>query len=96
MNYYRYQQAPNQPMYAHDHAPTPYPAAGQHAQLHQLKQQVLSTVEPFVQYGLQEAHHTSYVHAMREIAAISYLIGRGYDPGVAYQIVESWEQNEMF
>jgi hypothetical protein len=56
----------------------------------------LSTVEPIVQYGLKEAQFTSHLHAMREVAAISYLIGRGYDPRIAHQIVESWEVNEVF
>lgn len=62
----------------------------------QLKQQTLSTVEPIVQYGLKEAQVTSNLHAMREVAAISYLIGRGYDLQTAYQVVESWEVNEVF
>ncbi|MGM7635182.1 hypothetical protein [Bacillus sp. Hm123] len=62
----------------------------------QLKQHTLSTVEPIVQYGLKEAQVTSYQHAMREVAAISYLIGRGYDSQTAHRIVESWEVNEMF
>jgi hypothetical protein len=62
----------------------------------QLKHHTLSTVEPIVQYGLKEAKVTSYPHAMREIAAISYLIGKGYDPRIAHQIVESWEVNEVF
>lgn len=63
---------------------------------HQLKHQTLSTVEPLVQYGLKEAQVTSYLHAMREVAAVSYLIGKGYDPRMAYQMVESWEVAEMF
>lgn len=33
---------------------------------------------------------------MREVAAMSYLIGRGYDLQTAYQVVESWELNEVF
>ena len=53
-------------------------------------------VEPYVQYGLKEAKHTSYAHAMREVAAISFLLGRGYDPNTAYRMVESWELNETF
>ncbi len=54
----------------------------------QLQFTVLNAIEPIVQYGLQE----SYIqHAMREIAAISYLMGMGYQPMVARQIVESWE-----
>ncbi|WP_223292241.1 hypothetical protein [Salipaludibacillus neizhouensis] len=74
------------------HNPQPYPAQ----QIQQLKQHTLSMVEPFVQYGLQEAQVTSHLHAMREVAAISYLIGKGYDPQTAYLTVESWEVNEVF
>ncbi|WP_257351662.1 hypothetical protein [Pseudalkalibacillus decolorationis] len=62
----------------------------------QLKHHTLHTLEPWIQYGLQEAKFTSYSHAMLEVAAISYLIGRGYNPRVAHQIVESWEVNESF
>lgn len=58
-------------------------------QAQQLKQLTLSTIEPIVQYGLKEAQSTSHLHAMREVAAISYLIGRGYDPQIARRIVES-------
>ena len=65
-------------------------------QTQQLKSHTLSMVAPLVQYGLWEAQFTSYHHAMTEIAAISYLIGRGYDPHTAHRIVESWEVNEVF
>ncbi|MDQ0175013.1 hypothetical protein [Bacillus chungangensis] len=61
-----------------------------------LKQETLSRVEPWVQYGLNEAQKTSIPHAMREVAAITYLMGKGYDPRMAHQIVESWEVDEMF
>ncbi|XEC97640.1 hypothetical protein AB6A23_12750 [Paenibacillus tarimensis] len=61
-----------------------------------LKHYVLSTVEPFVQYGLREAQFTSYPHAFREIAAITYLMGMGYNSAEAHRIVESWEVNEVF
>ncbi len=61
-----------------------------------LKQETLSQVQPWVQYGLKEAQKTSIPHAMMEIAAISYLMGKGYDPRTAHQIVESWEVGEMF
>lgn len=57
---------------------------------------VLNSIEPFVQYGLKEAQYTSYPHALREVAAITYLMGMGYEPMTARQIVESWEVNEMF
>ncbi|MEY8191906.1 hypothetical protein AB4X15_19900 [Peribacillus simplex] len=61
-----------------------------------LKQETLSQVGPWVQYGLNEAQKTSIPHAMMEIAAIAYLMGKGYDPRMAHQMVESWEVNEMF
>jgi hypothetical protein len=61
----------------------------------QLKAQTLNIVEPFVKYGLQEAKATSYEHAFKEVAAMTYLIGRGFDPQTAYAIVESWEMDEM-
>lgn len=67
-----------------------------HHSHHHLKQMVLSTVAPIAQYGLKEAQHTSYIHALNEVAAITYLMGMGYDPMVARQIVESWEMNETF
>nr|WP_263324579.1 hypothetical protein [Neobacillus sp. Marseille-Q6967] len=63
---------------------------------HQLKHTVLRNVEPFVHYGLHEAKFTSFPHALREVAAITYLMGMGYDPNIAHQIVESWEINETF
>ncbi|SMO92332.1 hypothetical protein [Melghirimyces algeriensis] len=59
-----------------------------------MKETTLRTVEPFVKYGLEEAKKTSYEHAMREIAAMSFLVGRGYDPQNAYRTVESWEVEE--
>ena len=61
-----------------------------------LKQETLSRIQPWIQYGLNEAKKTSIPHAMMEIAAITYLMGKGYDPRSAHQIVESWEINEMF
>jgi hypothetical protein len=61
-----------------------------------LKYHTLRTVMPFVHYGLQEAAFTSYSHALTEVAAISYLLGKGYDPHTARRIVESWEVNETF
>lgn len=67
-----------------------------HHNPHHLKHTVLSAVEPFVQYGLKEAQYTSYPHALREVAAITYLMGMGYQPMTAHQIVESWEINETF
>ncbi|MEH7379963.1 hypothetical protein V7138_05720 [Bacillus sp. JJ1533] len=62
----------------------------------QMKFIVLNAVQPIVQYGLKEAQYTSYNHAMREVAAISYLMGMGYQPMQARQIVEFWEVNETF
>lgn len=48
-----------------------------------MKHMVLQAVEPVAQYGLKEAKYTSYAHAMREVAAISYLMGKGYSPQIA-------------
>lgn len=62
----------------------------------QLKSYTLQQVEPFVQYGLKEAQATSYQHTLREVAAIAYLMGKGYDTQTAYKTVESWELNEYF
>ncbi|HWO98059.1 MAG TPA: hypothetical protein VNM45_17355 [Bacillus sp. (in: firmicutes)] len=61
-----------------------------------LKSQTLATIAPFVKYGLKEAKATSYKHALQEVAAMTYLIGKGMDPHTAYLTVESWEVNEMF
>ncbi|MDR7238834.1 hypothetical protein J2Y02_003465 [Neobacillus drentensis] len=63
---------------------------------HHYKHTVLRNIEPLVQYGLHEAQHTSFPHALREVAAITYLMGMGYEPTVARKIVESWEINEAF
>jgi len=60
------------------------------------KHKVLYEINPIVKHGLKEAKYTSYQHALREIAAISYLMGMGYDSSTATQIVESWEINESF
>jgi hypothetical protein len=55
-----------------------------------LRDETLTIVEPWVRHGLWEAQAISLEHALREVAAVSYLIGRGYYPAVAHQIVESW------
>ncbi|MCM3595820.1 hypothetical protein M4D55_08510 [Metabacillus idriensis] len=64
--------------------------------MQQLKMSTLSAVQPFVQHGLKEAHFTSYQHALMEVAAMSYLLGKGYEYNAAYQLVEAWEVNESF
>lgn len=61
-----------------------------------LKKPVLDFVKPWVDYGLNEAKHTSRRHALTEIAAIMFLIGKGFNPTIAHYIVESWENNEHF
>ncbi|TKC15825.1 hypothetical protein [Robertmurraya kyonggiensis] len=61
-----------------------------------LKNETLRAVIPFVNYGFQEAAFTSYHHALTEVAAIAYLLGKGFDPRTAYKTVESWEVNETF
>ncbi len=57
---------------------------------HNLKYETLTVVEPWVRHGLQEAYAISTEHALREATAITYLVGKGYNPAVAHQIVESW------
>ncbi|WP_459503874.1 hypothetical protein [Bacillus sp. C1] len=61
-----------------------------------LKKPVLDFVNPWVEYGMNEAKYTSHQHAMTEIAAIMFLVGSGFDPTIAHYIVESWEKNEQF
>jgi hypothetical protein len=67
-----------------------------HHHFNLLKNETLMAVKPFVGYGLNEAQKSGYEHAMTEVAAIAYLIGRGYHLNVAYSLVESWEKNEKF
>lgn len=55
-----------------------------------LKYETLTAVEPWVQHGLLEGQAISVEHALREAAAVTYLIGKGYNPDTAHQIVESW------
>jgi hypothetical protein len=86
--YPQFPQYPQSEMMAHEQIKQPlYP---------QLKDQTLNAVAPFVQYGLKEAKDTSFAHALQEVAAMAYLIGRGFDPQMAYAIVESWELDETF
>ncbi|EJR56222.1 hypothetical protein IIM_01314, partial [Bacillus cereus VD107] len=61
-----------------------------------LKKPVLDFVKPWVDYGLNEAKHTSHQHALTEVAAIMFLVGKGFNPTIAHYIVESWEKNEQF
>ena len=61
-----------------------------------LKDPVLQIVRPWVQYGIQETQHNPIPHAMTELAAIMFLIGKGYDQQLAHYIVESWEKNGQF
>lgn len=57
---------------------------------------VLRMIMPAVNHSLYEAPKTSVHHAIYEAAAISYLMGRGYDFHTARRIVESWEMGEAF
>jgi hypothetical protein len=61
-----------------------------------MRSQVLGAIAPVAYYGLEEAAYTSVQHAMYEVAAISYLLGRGYDFQTAHMIVESWEVGKAF
>jgi len=85
--YRQFPQYPQSEMIAHQYQQPMYP---------QLKNETLQMVQPFVQYGLKEAMATSYQHALTEVAAMSYLLGKGMNPQTAYTTVESWEINEMF
>jgi hypothetical protein len=69
--------------------PSPYqgqstPIAGN------LAQETLSAIDPAFKHGLKEISITPLPHAIKEAAAVSYLIGRGYDYNTAHNIVESW------
>lgn len=68
----------------------PYFAYPVYPQVPNLMQETLAVVEPWVRNGLIEAQAISTEHALREAAAVTYLIGKGYYPQVAHQIVESW------
>lgn len=81
---------PQYPYQMHPYYAQPYHPTGA------LKTETLTRIEPFVRCGLQEAKFTSHAHALREVAAISYLLGKGYDPRTAHRIVESWEVDEKF
>ncbi|KEK25059.1 hypothetical protein [Bacillus gaemokensis] len=61
-----------------------------------LKKPVLDFVKPWVEYGMNEAKYTSHKHALTEVAAIMFLVGKGFNPTIAHYIVESWEKNEQF
>jgi len=61
-----------------------------------MKNDVLHILHPWVKYGLHEGSKYGMEHAMTEVSAISYLIGKGYNPEMAHMIVESWEKNEKF
>nr|WP_035099897.1 hypothetical protein [Aneurinibacillus terranovensis] len=80
-------------MYHHSHH---FHYAGPPYEFHHLKRETLRAIAPYVRYGLNEAKFTSLAHALREVAAMSYLYGKGYDPHVAHQMVESWEIDEKF
>jgi len=77
-------------MYPHSQPAGMYPHSQPWHDPNMLKKETLQMVEPWVQNGLKEAQTISVEHAIREAAAVSYLIGRGYHPTIAHQIVESW------
>ncbi len=63
---------------------------------HHLKRPILTMLNPWIKYGKKEARMYGIDHALREISAISYLMGMGYGERQAHKIVESWEINEKF
>ncbi|PZE22834.1 hypothetical protein [Paenibacillus xerothermodurans] len=61
-----------------------------------IREYVLSAVAPAVLHGLYELPRTSPEHALYQVSAISFLMGRGFDFPTAHHIVESWEDGEAF
>lgn len=63
-----------------------------------LSKQVLTEVRPLVGYAgyEQQKEGASLSHTIYEVAAIAYLMGRGYPFTQARRIVESWEAGEHF
>jgi hypothetical protein len=57
-----------------------------------LAQETIAVIEPAFRHGLKEISFAPLPHVLKETAAISYLLGKGYDFNTAYQTVESWEQ----
>ena len=60
----------------------------------ELKKKVLNAVSSINQYRLQESWNKGDPHGVVEVAAISYLMGMGYTPIAAKQMVELWEMND--
>ncbi|ANE48054.1 hypothetical protein SY83_19120 [Paenibacillus swuensis] len=63
----------------------PYPQADRYS--------VIEDLRPAIAYGLNEAEGRGYDHTLSEVAAISYLMGLGYDYNTAYATVDSWNLN---
>ena len=61
-----------------------------------LKKPVLDFVKPWVDYGLNEAKHTSQKHALTEVAAIMFLVGKGFNPTIAHYIVNLGRRMSSF
>jgi hypothetical protein len=55
-----------------------------------LARETLSAIDPAFRHGLNELSITPLPHVIKEAAAISYLIGKGYDYNTAHQTVECW------
>jgi hypothetical protein len=55
-----------------------------------LKHETLTATAHVVKHGLEEAKEISLPHALKQAAAISYLMGKGYNYRTAWEIVESW------
>jgi hypothetical protein len=75
-------QNPYYPTPPYQGTPTPY----------NLAQETLTAIEPAFKHGLKELSITPLPHVLKEAAAISYLLGKGYDYNTAFQTVESWWQ----
>lgn len=55
-----------------------------------LKHETLGVTMPVVHHGLEEAKAILLPHALKEVAVISYLMGKGYNYPTAWHIVDSW------
>jgi hypothetical protein len=55
-----------------------------------LARETLSVIDPAFKHGLTKMSIIPLPFALKETAAISYLMGKGYDFNSAHGIVESW------
>lgn len=59
----------------------------------QQPRQILQMIEPVAQHGVRELEAgVNPTHTMRQVAAAGYLVGSGYSPRQAIEMVEKWER----